>query len=238
MRIGAGSRADGLRERLERAVAGRCMSPGSAAVDGVEQKGGVGDAAGQRPEAGQAVKGLRFRPGRDPAALGLEADESGPGGRDPDRPAPSEPIAPATRPAATAAAAPPLEPPGVWSVLQGLRLAPNAALSVKGHWPTSGAWVLPITTAPASRSRRTTSASRSAGGWRPAAAELRRLAGQVDVVLDRHRDAEQRRAVAAREAAVGLLGLGDRLLGAHRPGTVDPRLGLLGASQREVDQLT
>ena len=44
-------------------------------------------------------------------------------------PAPSEPIAAGTSPAATAAAAPPLEPPGVWSVFQGLRVAPKAAAS-------------------------------------------------------------------------------------------------------------
>ena len=74
-------------------------------------------------------------------------------------PAPSEPIAPATSPAATAAAAPPLEPPGVWSSCQGLRVAPKVGVSVKCHWPTSGAWVLPTMIAPAPCSRRTSSAS-------------------------------------------------------------------------------
>jgi len=64
-------------------------------------------------------------------------------------PAPSEPIAPATSPAATAAAAPPLEPPGVWSSCHGLRVAPKVGVSVKCHWPTSGAWVLPTMIAPA-----------------------------------------------------------------------------------------
>ena len=64
-------------------------------------------------------------------------------------PAPSEPIAPATRPAATAAAAPPLEPPGAWPSCQGLRVAPKAGDSVKCHWPTSGACVLPTMIAPA-----------------------------------------------------------------------------------------
>src|SRR6516165_11526077 len=48
-------------------------------------------------------------------------------------PAPSEPIAAGTIPAATAAAEPPLEPPGVWSKLQGLRVAPKAFPSVKGY---------------------------------------------------------------------------------------------------------
>ena len=74
-------------------------------------------------------------------------------------PAPSEPIAPATRPAATAAAAPPLEPPGAWPSCQGLRVAPKVGDSVKCHWPTSGAWVLPTMIAPARLRRRTSSAS-------------------------------------------------------------------------------
>jgi hypothetical protein len=74
-------------------------------------------------------------------------------------PAPSELIAPATNPAATAAAAPPLEPPGVCASCQGLRVRPKAGVSVKCHCPTSGAWVLPTMIAPARFSRRTSSAS-------------------------------------------------------------------------------
>ena len=41
-------------------------------------------------------------------------------------PAPSEPSAAGTMPAATAAAEPPLEPPGVCSGFQGLRVIPYA----------------------------------------------------------------------------------------------------------------
>ena len=48
-------------------------------------------------------------------------------------PAPSEPIAAATRPAATAAALPPDEPPGVCSRDHGLRVWPNAGPLVNGH---------------------------------------------------------------------------------------------------------
>src|SRR5699024_922784 len=83
-------------------------------------------------------------------------------------PAPSEPSAAGTSPAATAAAEPPEEPPGVWPGFQGLRVVPNAAPSVNGHWPTSGVFVLPTTTAPAARNLRTTSASWPAAGKSPA----------------------------------------------------------------------
>jgi hypothetical protein len=42
-------------------------------------------------------------------------------------------------------------------------VAVNAAGSVNGQIANSGIWVLPITTHPAARSRRTSSSSRSAG---------------------------------------------------------------------------
>src|ERR1700729_1835095 len=74
-------------------------------------------------------------------------------------PAPSEPRAAGTTPAATAAAEPPDAPPGGGWRLHGLRVTPNAVPSVQGHWPNSGVCVLPITTAPASRRRRTASPS-------------------------------------------------------------------------------
>ena len=79
-------------------------------------------------------------------------------------PAPSEPNAAPTSPAATAAAEPPLDPPGVCPSDHGLRVVPNASVSVNGCAVSSGTCVLPMTIAPAARSRRTTSASRSAGG--------------------------------------------------------------------------
>ena len=64
-------------------------------------------------------------------------------------PAPSAATAAGTRPAATAAAEPPLEPPGVRSVSHGLRVTPQVIDSVNGHSPSSGIVVLPITIAPA-----------------------------------------------------------------------------------------
>ena len=141
---------------------------------------------------GEPVEGLRVGPGGDPAALRLQADQAAPGGGDADRAGAVGAHRPGDEPAATAAAAPPLEPPGAWPSCQGLRVAPKVGDSVKCHWPTSGAWVLPTMIAP----------PRAGGGpaRRPsgspdlaAAAERGRVAGEVDVVLDRHRHPEQRR---------------------------------------------
>src|SRR4051794_6929657 len=82
-------------------------------------------------------------------------------------PAPSEPSATGTIPAATAAADPPEDPPGVYSRFQGLRVAPKAGPSVNGHCPSSQALVLPTITAPAARNRRTDSPSPVAGPISP-----------------------------------------------------------------------
>src|SRR5918998_6068190 len=68
-------------------------------------------------------------------------------------PAPSLPWARGPRPAATAAAAPPLEPPGVFWRFHGLRVAPKTRLSVSGLQPNSGVLVLPSRIAPAARMR-------------------------------------------------------------------------------------
>ena len=64
-------------------------------------------------------------------------------------------------PVASAAAEPPLEPPDVSARFQGLRVAPNTAFTVFGPNANSGVFVLPITMAPAARSRCTTRASSS-----------------------------------------------------------------------------
>jgi hypothetical protein len=77
-------------------------------------------------------------------------------------PAPSVPIAALTRPAATALALPPLEPPEVRCRSQGLRVTPYVGDSVNPVAISSGTCVLPMITAPAARSRRTTSES---AGW-------------------------------------------------------------------------
>ena len=78
-------------------------------------------------------------------------------------PPPSLAPATGTMPAATAAAEPPEEPPGVRVGSQGLRAGPQACGSVTFLAPNSGVLVLPKMTSPASRQRRTTSASSGAG---------------------------------------------------------------------------
>ena len=70
-------------------------------------------------------------------------------------PPPSLPWATGTIPAATAAAEPPEEPPGVRVRSQGFRVAPVCRGSVVGRIPNSGMLVMPTTTKPASRRRRT-----------------------------------------------------------------------------------
>ena len=64
-------------------------------------------------------------------------------------------------PSAAATAAPPLLPPGVRSVFQGLRVTPVSGLSVTPFQPNSGVVVLPRNTAPCSRSRATVAPSSS-----------------------------------------------------------------------------
>jgi len=76
-------------------------------------------------------------------------------------PAPSVPTANGPMPAATAAAAPPDEPPGVQPVFQGLRLMPVSAELVSPLQPNSGVQVLPSSTTPASRRRAVAGASTS-----------------------------------------------------------------------------
>jgi hypothetical protein len=74
-------------------------------------------------------------------------------------PPPSVPTASGPMPAATAAAAPPEEPPGVLPVFQGLRVTPVSGLSVTPFQPNSGVVVLPSSTAPCSRRRAVAGAS-------------------------------------------------------------------------------
>ncbi len=67
-------------------------------------------------------------------------------------------------PVASAAAPPPVEPPEVSAAFHGLRVAPNTVFHVLAPAANSGVLVLPMMTAPARRSRSTTTASAS-GTW-------------------------------------------------------------------------
>jgi hypothetical protein len=73
-------------------------------------------------------------------------------------PPPSLAPATGTTPAATAAADPPDDPPGVRVGSHGLRVGPVSSGSVIAFAPNSGVVVLPNTTSPAASQRRTTSA--------------------------------------------------------------------------------
>lgn len=66
-------------------------------------------------------------------------------------PPPSDACATGTTPAETSAEAPPEEPPVVWPVFQGLRVAPKAADSVMSRKPYSGVVLVAIGLRPAAR---------------------------------------------------------------------------------------
>ena len=115
-------------------------------------------------------------------------------------PPPSEPVARGTMPAASAAAAPPEDPPGPCSRLKGLVVGPKTALVVLADQANSGVLVLPTTTHPAARMRATKGMScgrrRRVGQQRRA--ERGAVADGVLVVLDGQRDAGQGSGITAR----------------------------------------
>src|SRR5207247_6464281 len=74
-------------------------------------------------------------------------------------PPPSVPMWSGPRPAAAAAEAPPLEPPGDRSSAQGLRVAPKSKLWVTPSHPNVGVLVLPSMMPPAALRRSTIGAS-------------------------------------------------------------------------------
>ena len=92
-------------------------------------------------------------------------------------PAPSVPTLSGPSPAATAAAVPPDEPPGVFVGSHGLRVSPVRSELVSPLQPNSGVVVLPSRIAPASRSRAVAGASTS-HGWSGSTVWLPRRVGQ------------------------------------------------------------
>jgi hypothetical protein len=69
------------------------------------------------------------------------------------------------------------------------------------------------------------------------AAERGRLAGKVDVVLDRNRNAEQRRPLAAAQTPVRVFDPSQRGHPSDEPEGVEGLLRLVNPSQRPLDQL-
>src|SRR3954465_5093589 len=88
-------------------------------------------------------------------------------------PPPSVGVAIGTMPADSAAAEPPLDPPGDHSRPQGLRVGPNTRLAGEASNAFSGRFVLPTTMPPAARSRPGTRPSRAAGGSSACSSEPR-----------------------------------------------------------------
>src|SRR5437870_10533022 len=99
-----------------------------------------------RPSPASGPIGLRARVGlrlkRPHADAGMRIE-----------PPPSVPWAIGSMPEATAAAAPPLEPPAVCVSFHGLRVGPKSRGSVDGARPISGVLDLPVMTRPARRRR-------------------------------------------------------------------------------------
>ena len=100
------------------------------------------------PAAGAQVTRPRevFRPTTPQADAGILIE-----------PPPSEPVAIGTIPAPTAAPDPPLEPPAMWSPLQGVLVGPQATVSVVPITPNSEVVARPTGTMPQARTRRTSS---------------------------------------------------------------------------------
>jgi hypothetical protein len=94
---------------------------------------------------------------RPRVALSATSPQNAPGIRT--EPPASVPTAATPIPALTAAADPPLDPPGVSAGFHGLRVMPVSGESVTAFHPNSGVVVFPRTTAPSSRNRATAGAS-------------------------------------------------------------------------------
>ena len=140
-------------------------------------------------------------------------------------------------PVATAAPVPPLEPPGVWSSDHGLRVAPKASDSVNGKIVSSGTCVLPMTIGARLAQRAHDVGVALARAAVRQRAPGRDLAGDVGVVLDRHRHAEQRPPIARAAARVGLVGLGQGAVGEHHAEGVELGVRLPDALERRLDEL-
>ena len=141
------------------------------------------------------------------------------------------PWASGVSPAASAAAAPPLDPPGVRSRFHGFRVAPFSSDSVKATVPNSGVFVFPRITKPASRSRRTTAVSKS--GMLSANARLEyvvRIPAVGVEVLHSDRDATERSRFAG---GIGRLRVGDRLFATN--GDEGVHLGIDPCDPLQID---
>jgi hypothetical protein len=131
----------------------------------------------------------------------------------------SEPVASVAEPAASAAADPPLDPPGEYAVFHGLRVTPHSFVQVNGAQENSGV------------------VGDYVSQWHRA--ERVALALDRRLLLHRHRQALQRSRfrAPARVPGLGLPGLVHRLLVAGLGEGVDGRLDRLGAGNYGRHQL-
>ena len=154
-------------------------------------------------------------------------------------PPPSLPVAMGHSPAARAAAAPPLEPPGVWAMFHGLRHGSPIMCSVVPRWPNSGVLVLPMMMPPAAFTRSTMMSS-SSGTSSLNMREPRVVAdalGRVEV-LDGHGQAVERAdRVAAGQGCFGVAGLGHGLVAADGEEGVELPVERLDAAEEELRHL-
>ena len=141
-------------------------------------------------------------------------------------------------PAATAAADPPLDPPGMRPRSQGLRVISKPEFSVEEPIANSSMLSLPTITAPSALSRATTVASY--GGTKPARIREPQVVGtpgRAQHVLERDRDPGQRPTAPGGDRAVGGVRLPQRVLGRDGEEGVDPRLHGRDAVQHGPGQL-
>ena len=119
----------------------------------------------------------------------------------------------------------------------GLRVTPQLGDSVAPMMASSGRLVLPMITAPAARSRRTSSASSAAGPpWAAVPWVVTSPATSV-VSLMATGTPSSGRSSPPGAAPVGLVGLGQRAVGHDRPVGVHLRVDPLDPAQVELDQL-
>ena len=210
-------------------VAGPWMASSTIALSSTERVSGPKQIQ-WFPSPSCGVRGTRplcgLRPKTPQQAAGIRIE-----------PAPSTPIAAGTRPAATAAADPPLDPPGVRSTSQGLRVTPQVIDSVNGHSPSSGMVVLPTTIAPASRRRRTTSASAVALAVIAPVPRLVTSPAMSISSLTATGTPSSGAAIAACSALVSAIGVGERSIGEDRAERVEFAVEPLDPSKRQFDQL-
>ena len=194
----------GRRRRVARVVSGD-DAEGQRGVFDRRRRSGRSDRATTRTRSGRSESTrpyVGFKPVTPHSAAGWRID-----------PPVSEPSASGTRPAATAAADPPLEPPGIRSRSHGLRVTPYAEFSVDEPIANSSQLVLPTMTAPA--------ALEALDDCRVVGREValqdprrrrRRHPRGADVVLEGHRHADERQVLELVPAGVDLRRAGHRAL--------------------------